>query len=302
MWGTRRIGPDLARETGKCPNDWQLVHLYNPRYVVPDSIMPGYSWLFQGGATKPSQDALDLIAYLNTLGRPAMKAAVDRIALLTPIDTRSLAWMSPTENDLEEGKSVFVANCSGCHGADGRGNSPGGRSLRPLAFNLADFRLSPALVWNALGRGVPGSAMPAWNELPGAEFKAVADYVLSIGRTPDLRPEEQLASAQTLMLAGQRIFDTHCTRCHGENGAGDGPEAGVYMPRRANFHQLRPSYQGAAHVIQNGVSGSGMPAWPFLTRAEIQAVTYYMRSLYQGTSPPERPATNAASSDMEEMQ
>jgi cytochrome c oxidase cbb3-type subunit I/II len=127
MWGTRRIGPDLARETGKHPKDWQLVHLYNPRYVVPDSMMPGFSWLFQGGATKPSQNALDLVAYLNTLGRPAMQAAVVRTAALTPMDTHSIAWMPPpAADDLEEGESVFLANCSGCHGVDGRANSPGG--------------------------------------------------------------------------------------------------------------------------------------------------------------------------------
>ncbi len=47
MWGTRRIGPDLARESGKRPGDWQLAHLYNPRYVVPDSMMPSYPWLFR---------------------------------------------------------------------------------------------------------------------------------------------------------------------------------------------------------------------------------------------------------------
>lgn len=303
MWGTRRIGPDLARETGKHPKDWQLVHLYNPRYVVPDSMMPGFSWLFQGGATKPSQNALDLVAYLNTLGRPAMQAAVVRTAALTPMDTHSIAWMPPpAADDLDEGKSVFLANCSGCHGVDGRANSPGGKSLRPVAFDLADFRLSPAVVWHALEGGVPGSAMPAWNQLPGSEFKAVADYVLSIGRAPDLHPDQQVASSQTLMLAGQRIFDTHCTRCHGESGAGDGPEAGVYLPRPANFHQVRPSYPGAAHVIQNGVPGSAMPAWPLLTHAETQAVTFYMRSLYQGPGLLERPAAKPASSDMEGMQ
>jgi Cbb3-type cytochrome oxidase, cytochrome c subunit len=43
MWGTRRIGPDLAREYGKHPPDWQLVHLYNPRYIVPESVMPGFA-------------------------------------------------------------------------------------------------------------------------------------------------------------------------------------------------------------------------------------------------------------------
>ena len=69
LWGTRRIGPDLAREGARRTQDWQLVHLYNPRYIVPDSIMPSYPWLFAGEPEAPSQDAVAVVAYLQTLGR-----------------------------------------------------------------------------------------------------------------------------------------------------------------------------------------------------------------------------------------
>ena len=53
LWGTRRIGPDLARETGVRSNDWQLTHLYNPRSVVPGSAMPPFAWLFDGSPARP---------------------------------------------------------------------------------------------------------------------------------------------------------------------------------------------------------------------------------------------------------
>ena len=42
QWGSKRIGPDLARVGGKYANDWHTRHLTNPRSVVPESIMPGY--------------------------------------------------------------------------------------------------------------------------------------------------------------------------------------------------------------------------------------------------------------------
>jgi cytochrome c oxidase cbb3-type subunit I/II len=47
QWGSRRIGPDLAREGGKQSHDWQIRHLANPRELMPDSIMPGYSHLLR---------------------------------------------------------------------------------------------------------------------------------------------------------------------------------------------------------------------------------------------------------------
>ena len=301
MWGTRRIGPDLAREAAKRPKDWQLVHLYNPRYVVPDSMMPSYRWLFKGDPDSPTEDARALVAYLNVLGRPAMESSPSTTSANAPATLTSLIQDPQMPSDLKEGKAVFLANCSGCHGTDGTGHSPGGRALRPVAFNLAGFHIPPAVVWGALQHGVPGTSMPAWNDLSGAEFKAVGDYVLSLANTPELRPAEQWATQDTLLLAGQRIFDTHCTLCHGENGAGDGPAARVYLPRPANFQQIKLSYPGAADVIHNGVPGSGMPAWPLLTPQEIQAVTYYMRSLYQGPATDSPNSVTAKSSRMEDM-
>jgi cytochrome c oxidase cbb3-type subunit I/II len=45
QWGSRRIGPDLAREGGKRPNFWHYRHMIAPREMSPGSIMPEYSWL-----------------------------------------------------------------------------------------------------------------------------------------------------------------------------------------------------------------------------------------------------------------
>ena len=45
QWGSKRTGPDLARVGGKYSDAWHVAHLTNPRSVVPESIMPGYSHL-----------------------------------------------------------------------------------------------------------------------------------------------------------------------------------------------------------------------------------------------------------------
>ncbi len=45
QWGSKRTGPDLARVGGRYSDDWHYAHMYNPRDVVPESIMPAYPWL-----------------------------------------------------------------------------------------------------------------------------------------------------------------------------------------------------------------------------------------------------------------
>lgn len=45
LWGSKRTGPDLARVGGKYSDEWHTAHLKNPRDVVPESIMPSYSFM-----------------------------------------------------------------------------------------------------------------------------------------------------------------------------------------------------------------------------------------------------------------
>ena len=47
LLGTQRTGPDLSNVGLRQPSEvWNLIHLYNPRAVVPSSVMPAYPWLF----------------------------------------------------------------------------------------------------------------------------------------------------------------------------------------------------------------------------------------------------------------
>ncbi|OXT01716.1 cytochrome-c oxidase, cbb3-type subunit II [Notoacmeibacter marinus] len=45
QWGSKRTGPDLARVGGRYSNEWHVQHMIEPRDVVPESIMPSYSFL-----------------------------------------------------------------------------------------------------------------------------------------------------------------------------------------------------------------------------------------------------------------
>ncbi len=46
QWGSKRTGPDLAREGGRRDNKWHYLHMLNPRSLEESSNMPAYPWLF----------------------------------------------------------------------------------------------------------------------------------------------------------------------------------------------------------------------------------------------------------------
>lgn len=85
QWGSKRTGPDLSRVGGRYSNDWQRVHLLNPRDVVPESNMPGYPWL--------ADDRLDgtevaaMMTALRRVGVPYDDATI--AAAATQVDGKS---------------------------------------------------------------------------------------------------------------------------------------------------------------------------------------------------------------------
>ena len=61
QWGSKRTGPDLARVGGRYSDAWHVQHLIEPRDVVPESIMPSYSFLLDR-RLDTSQIGPDLVA------------------------------------------------------------------------------------------------------------------------------------------------------------------------------------------------------------------------------------------------
>jgi cytochrome c oxidase cbb3-type subunit 2 len=88
QWGSKRTGPDLARVGGRYSDEWHVIHLVNPRNVVPESNMPGYPW-FQENMLDPEIIQRKMSA-LQTLGDPysdeEIAAAPDAVKGKTEMD------------------------------------------------------------------------------------------------------------------------------------------------------------------------------------------------------------------------
>ncbi|CDT90269.1 Cytochrome c oxidase monoheme subunit [Vibrio coralliirubri] len=68
LWGSKRTGPDLTNLGRKYSDQWHVIHLIDPRKVVPTSIMPSYPWLFE--QTLTGDDITAKMEVLRTLGVP----------------------------------------------------------------------------------------------------------------------------------------------------------------------------------------------------------------------------------------
>jgi mono/diheme cytochrome c family protein len=303
LWGTRRIGPDLAREGGTHTQDWHFAHLFAPRTIVPDSVMPAYPSLFEGTPSRPRQSARDLLAYLETLGRARELAgaegeararegcdcAGDEMAMMAfapamPLNAspararpRGDAPELPPGADVARGRALFAADCAGCHGPGGAGDGPSADALQPRPANLTEHTYTRARVVDALWNGTAGTSMPAWRDLPPSELAALADAVRALdSSTIDTQvPSEQIA-------LGARAYAANCAQCHGGGGDGRGTAAPELRVSPTDFRAQRPSLSIALRALTLGVEGTQMAPWTDrLSDAELTAVAHYVRSLFQ---------------------
>jgi len=142
LMGSERTGPDLTNIGLRQPSiDWNLVHLYNPRIVVKESIMPAYPWMFvvkskpekgdvvvnvpkeylngDTGKVIATKEVLQLLAYLQSRKQTKLPDG-------TPVpDFLYKREISKTAGDaaaLEpDGAALYIANCQSCHQANGEG-------------------------------------------------------------------------------------------------------------------------------------------------------------------------------------
>jgi cytochrome c oxidase cbb3-type subunit I/II len=312
LWGTRRIGPDLSREFNVRPSDWQLTHLYNPRLVVRDSMMPPFSWLFSGSPDRATQEALDVLAYMDSLGRARQLSGFERQALGSSVRTEtsdmamagepSARATPPTvpiamtggyslsapvlhpasdPDDLQEevsrGGALFAANCASCHGSAGVGDGKASASLLPKPANLTAARFSDERLSSVLWNGVAGSSMPPWRQLPTEDLRALVAYIHSL-HPPSAVPSTQ---EETSLDEGKSLFAANCASCHGDRGAGNGPVAGALAPAPTNFQLKKPTQERVREVLENGLPGTAMPPWTSqLSADQRHALVGFVRSLY----------------------
>jgi cytochrome c oxidase cbb3-type subunit II len=198
LWGSKRTGPDLAREGGKYPDSWHYQHFNNPRTLVPESNMPAYAFL-AGNKIDPAyaekkmkilgfpytpeeilalsgKTEMDaLVAYMQKLGAD-FKALTAKAVTAKPAEAAVTNPYSGNEAAAKEGEEIFEANCEACHGKDLTGG---------IGPNLVDntwiFGSTDTDIYETVSHGRPGG-MPSFEKTLGEDrIWKVITYIKSKG-------------------------------------------------------------------------------------------------------------------------
>lgn len=188
------------------------------------------------------------------------------------------------------GLPVYLKSCAACHGERGDGQGSAGVNLKPLprdfTTGIYKFRTTAsgelptdADLLAIVNRGIPGTQMPAWEDLLNAQEKVdVVAYIKSL--SPDFEeaapaplviPDAPLATSQSIQEGRMVYMSLECWSCHGGSGRGNGKSAktltddwGHALPPR-DLTQARYRAGNDAKSIyrtfSTGLNGTPMPAF-----------------------------------------
>jgi cytochrome c oxidase cbb3-type subunit III len=175
-------------------------------------------------------------------------------------------WTPATE--VTDFSRLYVQNCSGCHGADGRLGAA--RLLNdPLYLAL----VGEDTLRGVIARGVPGTSMPAFAQAAGGSLTdPQIDLLVKEMRGRWARPEEfkdvvlPPYSVQEATATGsgpgdtQRgavTYTTYCAQCHGADGGGGATGGSVTDPA----YLALASDQALRTAVIAGRPDLGKPDW-----------------------------------------
>lgn len=176
-------------------------------------------------------------------------------------------WEKMTQNQLVEmGQSIFLVQCSQCHGVTAEG-------LQGKAQNLVHWGKEEGII-NTIKHGSKGLDYPLGEmppiEMSDADAKAVAAYVMAeISEVKNTKNPAEVAK-------GREVFVTAgCNACHGDDGRGmegSAPDLSTYGTEKF-----------ISYVLDHGKKGNigRMPSFKYAQFNEIQkkALSAYIESL-----------------------
>lgn len=187
LMGSERTGPDLTTIGERQPSvDWQLLHLYQPRAVVKESIMPSYQWMFaykekpaknekvvnvpaeymrgRKGKIVATRQAMDLVAYLLSRKQVKLPTGVAPKDFLYKKEAKQTVGGGGAAGAPElDGASLYVTHCQACHQANGEG-LPG--AFPPLKGSKVVLDDNPEMMVNIIMNGYTGREAEGFGPMP----------------------------------------------------------------------------------------------------------------------------------------
>ena len=218
-----------------------------------------------------------------------------------PVTLIAIAWGTPTNffpqiqtalcpepppsvSQFHDGAKLYVQHCANCHGERGDGNGITSLTTKARYFGHEPYKFTMTTgtkiptddtLLTTIRRGIAGSSMPSFDQLPESDLRAIITHIRSLTRkgmyeylvtkakkdfddggddpdpvklsakadtqcqvgTPLPLPSQFAELSQESIANGKKVFVASCAACHGPEGKGDGQQ--VNDPKFLNSNGTR---------------------------------------------------------------
>jgi len=134
----------------------------------------------------------------------------ERGRTVPPIDPRTV--MTPNPELLARGKALYTQTCATCHGAEGQGDGPGAKGLKPAPRRFTEaqgWTNGPGIpqIYHSLEKGVPGTSMVSYSYLSKRDRMALVHVVQGFAKFqhPPEDPQAMASLARLFASSGEII-------------------------------------------------------------------------------------------------
>jgi len=286
LWGSRRMGPDLARIGGKYPDAWHYKHMEDPPAMIPKSNMPSYAFIADNKI-----DPTYTEKKMKVLGFPYTTAEIKSLDGKTEMDAivaymqklgSDIGWReaaasevvgelkNPAPGDaaaIASGREIYVQNCQVCHGANLEGD---------IARELSELDVNDAVLFMLINNGIEDE-MPAFANIGAKKIWQLVNYLnYGVMKKDPKTSNVPITTGKELtnptpgdheaIEEGREQYVKNCQACHGADLEGDiGPE----------LTDLGYSDKDLFMLLNDGIEGS-MPGFAKIGATKLWQLVNYL--------------------------
>jgi len=174
------------------------------------------------------------------------------------------------------GLELYAERCANCHGDTGQGDGTliqQAGATAPMPFDAAYIRTAmPSVMFQQITNGEAAVGMPPFGP-------ASTNPIDEAGRWNLVAAVYGLATPPEDVTAGQAVYEANCAACHGDAGAGDGPDAATTEPPASALTDISYWFNRSNDTVFEELAPGAIPAHTYdLAEEDLRRAVDFART------------------------
>lgn len=163
----------------------KIVKLYGLIYVFVLAAIVATGQIYISNINEITSKRITLPVTEKVMNEPEQDLAFVKGKTTSPVDLIKVGM--PSQESVEKGKTLYETNCSSCHGSNGMGDGPAGKTLIPPPRNFTYMKgwtngTGIFDMYKTLQEGIASRGMAQYNNIPPEDRFSIIHYIRTFSK------------------------------------------------------------------------------------------------------------------------